>query len=139
MKTIGERVREERELQGYHQEDLARAASVSKMAISLLESGTTKNPKPSTIFAVADFLGLHPRWLATGKGPKFSRSPTGEVREASADYTPSRPLFGDASKEHRLLYSRLEEAYAVGALPPEAAKIVGQIVEAMIVAKRGRD
>ena len=48
---------------------LAKACGVAPAAVSQWVSGETKNMKLENLFAAADFLGIEPRWLATGEGP----------------------------------------------------------------------
>lgn len=48
---------------------LAKACGVAPAAVTQWISGQTKGMKPENLFAAADFLGIEPRWLATGEGP----------------------------------------------------------------------
>ena len=66
MGTIGERVRETRKRRKLTQEALAKAAGVSKNAISKIEKGRTKRPNPETLYAIADKLGVSDRWIING-------------------------------------------------------------------------
>lgn len=51
--------------------ELARAANSTDQNIGQLESGVNKgNVNPDTLFALADALGVHARWLALGTGPR---------------------------------------------------------------------
>jgi phage repressor protein C with HTH and peptisase S24 domain len=70
VKTIGERLRAEREAQGVTQEELGRVAGVSKAAIGAIETGATKSPRPETLFPIASKLSVSPEWLITGRGSK---------------------------------------------------------------------
>lgn len=66
----GTRLKEARKEAGLTLEKLAAEAGVSKQSIALIESGKTKGPRSYTLFKIADTLGVEPRWLATGTGPK---------------------------------------------------------------------
>ena len=66
----GTRLKEARKEAGLTLEKLAVEAGVSKQSIALIESGKTKGPRSNTLFKIADTLGVEPRWLATGTGPK---------------------------------------------------------------------
>lgn len=56
--SLGERLSALRVQAGLSQEQLAAATGVSAKTISDLERGVTRNPRPSTIRAIADALGL---------------------------------------------------------------------------------
>ena len=66
----GMRLKQARKEAGLTLEKLAAEAGVSKQSIALIESGKTKGPRSDTLFKIADTLGVEPRWLATGTGPK---------------------------------------------------------------------
>ncbi len=75
METIGERVRRTRERRGLSQTALAKSAGITKEGISAIERGGTKNPRPTTLYAIADALGVSDRWLANGgKEPKVQET-----------------------------------------------------------------
>lgn len=73
MGTIGERVKTARLAKGWNQPELAKAAHISKQAVSQIETGTTKNPKPENILKIADVTGYEIRWLISGEGPQTSK------------------------------------------------------------------
>ncbi len=50
------------------QEQVAQAAGISHAAINKAEAGKTKSMGAANLFAIADFLGVDARWLATGEG-----------------------------------------------------------------------
>lgn len=50
------------------QEQVAHACGLSHAAISKAESGKTETMAADNLFAIADFLGVDARWLATGEG-----------------------------------------------------------------------
>lgn len=66
METIGDRVRRIREKRGLSQTKLAKSAGITKEGVSAIERSTTKNPRPSTLYALADALGVPDRWLVAG-------------------------------------------------------------------------
>ncbi|UZX96155.1 helix-turn-helix domain-containing protein [Yersinia ruckeri] len=66
--TLAERVSERRLALNLSQEDLAKKAGVSRVAISKAELGLTKNFNGDTLFNVARALLCNPEWLQTGKG-----------------------------------------------------------------------
>lgn len=56
---------------GLQATDLAEATGLSVTAIGFILTGSTKYPRPETLFALADKLGLEPRWLGTHKGQRL--------------------------------------------------------------------
>jgi transcriptional regulator with XRE-family HTH domain len=53
------------------QEQVAHACGLSHAAISKAEAGKTDTMGSINLFAIADFLGCDPRWLATGEGEMY--------------------------------------------------------------------
>ena len=79
MSTIGERLKEVRLLRNLTQAQLAQQVGRSQEAISLLESGGTKEPSATTLIRVARVLRCSVRWLMTGTGTMDDRDiPTTE-------------------------------------------------------------
>lgn len=76
----GERLKTERLAQGRTGPEVGKAAGVTKAAVSLWENGG--NIRPLHLFAVADYLKVSPRWLATGKGPK---DPSSDLSDADIE------------------------------------------------------
>lgn len=70
MDSLASRLRAERVAAGLTQKALADQAGVSKQAISSVEAGKTKGLKGDTLDRLTRALGVSPRWLLTGKGPK---------------------------------------------------------------------
>lgn len=68
MKTMGERIKWARKQADLSQEQLGKAAGVSKGAVSLWESSQTKNLKNTNLYAVAAATGVRAEWLVSGKG-----------------------------------------------------------------------
>ncbi|CAI1502976.1 Uncharacterized HTH-type transcriptional regulator CBU_1416 [Serratia quinivorans] len=67
-RSLGERVSKRRADLQMSQEELAKKAGVSRVAISKAELGLTKNFNGDTLFNVARALRCDPEWLQTGKG-----------------------------------------------------------------------
>ena len=68
--TVGDRVREARKEAGLTQAALARAAKVTRSAVSQIESGLIKKLSAENLFPYAKALGVSPLWLMTGQQPK---------------------------------------------------------------------
>ena len=64
--SVGERIAFARKMKGLDQEPVARAAGITKAALSQIETGVTKQPKPETLFRIADALDADPRFLVFG-------------------------------------------------------------------------
>lgn len=64
-KTIGDRIREERESAGLTQLELANKIGITPQAVSQYERGI-KNPKITTIYKFADAIGVSPSKLFDG-------------------------------------------------------------------------
>lgn len=75
--TVGDRIRQARKARDMERGELAKASGVPYPTLSGLENGD--QDKSTQIHALADALGVHVRWLATGKGPRDVHEPaTGE-------------------------------------------------------------
>jgi transcriptional regulator with XRE-family HTH domain len=57
MKT-GEKLRRLRRGSGLTQAQLAKASGISQASITMIETGEVENPRPATIKALADVLGV---------------------------------------------------------------------------------
>jgi transcriptional regulator with XRE-family HTH domain len=71
VSAIGERLlllRRERD--GLEAAAAARALKITPSALSQLERGTTKNPRPDTLLAASRFFDVSIFWLITGTGPR---------------------------------------------------------------------
>lgn len=66
--TLADRIRTARRAAGLSQAQLGKAVGISRAAISLWESGDTKNLKGANLLKAARALGVSPDWLETGKG-----------------------------------------------------------------------
>jgi transcriptional regulator with XRE-family HTH domain len=72
--ALGKRIQDERldRRPKMTQEDLGKRVGVTKGAISQWENGDIKNLRLENLFKLADALGLEARWIATGRGAKYS-------------------------------------------------------------------
>lgn len=84
MKTLAERLIEEREARGLSQPELAAKAKISQSFIGALETGRQKSS--AWLPEIAYALGLHAMWLKTGIGPKEINSTGLSAQESRADY-----------------------------------------------------
>ena len=74
MNTVAQRLAEAlASSDRFTQEGLARSCQVTPAAVSQWVSGQTKNLRLENLFSAADYLGVEPRWLATGEGPMRRR------------------------------------------------------------------
>lgn len=77
--TFADRLRQARDLAGVTQQQLADACGLTAAAVSKWEGGKTDAVLAPNLFAVADFLRVDARWLATGEGEP--RRPTTALDE----------------------------------------------------------
>ena len=70
----GQRIRTAREAKALEQKPLAKAARITVSALSQIETGATKNPKPQHIFAIADALDVEARYLVFGHTDRVAPS-----------------------------------------------------------------
>lgn len=66
LTTVGDRIKHARESKGLDQAPLAKAAGITVSALSQIETGVTKSPRPETLFKIADALGTEARFLVFG-------------------------------------------------------------------------
>ncbi len=71
---VGARLRREREARVWTQADLEKRSGVKIVTISRIESGRSE-PQFGTLRKLAAALGLEPRWLISGVGPKAAKPP----------------------------------------------------------------
>jgi transcriptional regulator with XRE-family HTH domain len=95
MKTLADRVIEERNLRDWSQQDLAKALRSkfgigSQSTIASIELGDT--PNPTCILELAKIFGVDPFWLKFGEG----------ARERGRPPTPKVPVFGYAGAGERV-------------------------------------
>ena len=68
VKTVGDRIREEREAQNIDRAELSRRTKIGYSTIAELENGGMKSS--TKLPTIADALGVSATWLETGKGVK---------------------------------------------------------------------
>jgi transcriptional regulator with XRE-family HTH domain len=66
-RTMGERVKREREARQMTQTELAKAAGITQPTLSVIESGRTKNVEDETLLGLANALGVTARYLRHGR------------------------------------------------------------------------
>jgi transcriptional regulator with XRE-family HTH domain len=76
-KKIGKRIRDARRANGFSQEDLGDACSVTRSSISLWEKGRSL-PEDENLQTAARALGTTPQYLLTGKGKPPAQRPLPE-------------------------------------------------------------
>lgn len=64
--NLGTRLKEARKAKGYTQADVAKAAGVSRVAISQWETGDTKQARPSNLMRACTFLGVDAEEMVFG-------------------------------------------------------------------------
>jgi DNA-binding XRE family transcriptional regulator len=72
--TIGDRIRVTRESKGLDLAPVAKAAGISVSALSQIETGVTKQPKPETLFKLSDALDVDARYLVFGHHDRVAAS-----------------------------------------------------------------
>ena len=78
--TVGDRIRIARQSKGLDLEPVAKAVGITVSALSQIETGQTKHPKPETLFKIADALDVEPRYLVFG-----------HLQRVAASLIPPRP------------------------------------------------
>ncbi|WP_227105098.1 helix-turn-helix domain-containing protein [Chromobacterium rhizoryzae] len=68
MRTLGTRIKAEREKRGWTQEVLARKAGVGATTITDIETGRSR--ATTKLVDIARALSVNPQWLETGTGPR---------------------------------------------------------------------
>lgn len=125
---LANRLKSSREAVNMNQTELANAAGVSRNAISLIESGTTKAIKSAHLFRLARQLGVRAEWLANGEGARASSELAPRHRSLISAYrslpknmrTEIRSLIesayatiNDASSAHERRVAQITELYRV--------------------------
>jgi phage repressor protein C with HTH and peptisase S24 domain len=113
MKTLADRVKEERESRDWSQKELAFRAKVSQSTVGNLEAGINLDPRK--LPEIAQALGLNPMWCKTGKGEKYAQKPR---QTALVSRQPDEILI----PKHDVRASMGEGEY-----PPDHVEIVKQI------------
>lgn len=73
--TFAERLADAMQDAGINGRSLAAAVGVKESSVSQWLSSKIKGLSGNHVFAVADVLGVEPRWLLTGVGPRKPRLP----------------------------------------------------------------
>lgn len=78
---LGRRLKKARDTAGLSSRALSELAGASVNMVSLIERGTTKEPRSKVLTALAEVLGLSLDWLVRGIGPE----PTAEQIRAAVE------------------------------------------------------
>ena len=82
--TFADRLADAMQEAGFNGRTLAAAAGVKESAVSQWLSSKIKSVSGNHLFSAADALGVEPRWLLTGQGPRKPRIPP-DLADLSAD------------------------------------------------------
>lgn len=123
--NIGRRLKEERNLKGLSQQQLADAVGIKQSAISQLESGASQ--KTTYVAAIAAKLGVNALWLETGLGPKYPNNQKDDAQQEDGplDLIPRTSKYGNS-----VVYDLLDvrAACGTGLLNPDYPEIVQRLV-----------
>lgn len=124
--TIGERIQRRREQLKLTQLQLAKSARVTRSAISQIESGRTKGPKPEHLVAIAEALGLRVETLVKGQAPHAAEPAStynrlSEDERTLIDYI--RATGSDDAQRQRLARVALQLLLAIGTDPVSDDKL----------------
>lgn len=111
--TIGQRIREARQVYQVSQGSLAKRVGVSAAAVSQWESGDVRNLKPTNLLATARALGVNIQWLVYGSG-RMHDDATGP-----ATRVPVVPWHNAGQIEHSIREDKCTE-YVDAAFSPRA-------------------
>lgn len=115
---MGTRILAARKERGLTQTDLGNAAGVTKASVSKWERGDTKSIRPENLFAIADKLRYHARWLAIADGPDKMRE-TDEIKPLPPQVLKlARKLASFPREKQELLLSLLGD-HATGGMASE--------------------
>lgn len=84
VKTIADRLKEERSSLSWSQLDLAKAAGVSQGTIGNIESGVRKQPRQ--LLKIAAALKVRPEWLQDGSEPREPPTHTAQASQQVGDF-----------------------------------------------------
>ena len=107
MKTLADRLREERDARGWSQPELARQARVAQSFIGALEAGNQKSS--GWLPEIAHALGVDAYWLKTGRG---QRSPGAAFSQDEQAIIEGFRLLGEEMRESWLDQARKKIAQA---------------------------
>ena len=115
MTTLAERIKEC--LDGpprKTQKALADACGIEAPSVNDWVSGKTKSINAEHLFPAAEFLGVEPYWLATGKGKKYKSDNSNQIPENAAQAEPEHEIrimlkeVIDELKDEELTLDRVE-------------------------------
>lgn len=129
MKTMGQRIKEQRIQHNLTQEELAQAIGVSRQTISLWEKGAMKYIDRFKVDKMAEFFGCDPGWLMNADNAKNvmityqadDREPV--TMRISDDH--DHPIIGTTALKVKLYKT-------VAKIPPELYESVIEILESLI-------
>jgi transcriptional regulator with XRE-family HTH domain len=84
--TLAERVKERMQALGMKNAELARQSGVQPPTSFNWSSGKTKAIKGEPLLKAAAALQVTPKWLATGRGPKFPSDDDSDIRFAVMEH-----------------------------------------------------
>jgi transcriptional regulator with XRE-family HTH domain len=85
---IGGIIKAQRLARGMKQIPFAKAVGISQSALADIENDNTTNLRAVTLFKLADYLKLHPRYLLTQKGPEIWSATNTEQEARLLDASP---------------------------------------------------
>jgi len=94
MVDVGRNIREAREARGLTVQEVSRRAGLTHSTLAWIEDGTTRDPKISTVVALARALGVEPAELLRGREPV----PLGRA-SAGASEAPTPAGFAEYSRD----------------------------------------
>ena len=89
VETLGDRIRSQRGVKGYSQQDLATIVGVTKGAVSQWENGRTANVKLATVLKLCQALGCTLDWLVHGTARSGHGRPPSGTRASGPGNTPT--------------------------------------------------
>lgn len=99
---------------------LAKACGVSPPSVSGWRTGDSKTLEGSNLLAAADFLGVRPKWLADGVGPKYPdkgyKTETERAEEAVAGYIQPKKITDPSILEAIRILTSLKKNQREGAV-----------------------
>jgi len=120
MKDVSDRIRTLRRDLRLTQEELGKAAGVTKSAVSQWERGTSV-PGRDALLSLRNKFGINPDWVMTGQGPmRIGRASTAQRAIG---------LLPTASPRSRELLEEIIEAAESGRLTEEDLKLLDQIAK----------
>lgn len=105
LSKLPERVLSALRAAGMTQVELARQAGIKRASVNDWVKGRSRYIRPEHLFRAADALGVSPRWLATGRGPRIDPLRTPDVRLVAE-------LYADAPVRIRAAVRSMLEAVA---------------------------